>query len=599
MSPTIDNIAASQKRRLTTIVASDICGYSSLSEKDELSAIRLSDKVYSLFNKIVSAHDGRVFKRIADGFLAEFPSAHQAMRAALEYQATLLKLDNYPSVRTGIHVGDVIDRTDGDILGHGVNIAVRLQEQARENGILASLHVVNLLGQDKALVKTRRGNLALKNIDETIVAFDIESADIDGSIKYRSKNKRLRKPTSFNLIIGLFVVLAIVIWGWRNLSNIKIEAQITEISKNSFGINSLPDEPETLSSAYIRQVLSTLAESKTPSQKTAYALIRQGSVADAISELETSLGRNQFGSKPYIDTLHQIAALSYHHDPKKASAYYEGILEIDSTDRTAYLWLFRSYNHLGNYSNAKDLYNKHIVQDQELSDKAKLRLLMDLAFSQMLDTKFQSGADLLFQIESNVIKTNDARLLVEWQTSLSLALERLNRLDEAESLLVSTFAAYENMSEDTNLPRAYNIMGQIKEKRAKMQSEAFRHHMEEALNYYRLQKTYGQQLNKPVDIAEALYYIGNAYITLEEIDQAKQHLSESQLNSIARELTPLIYRNHIGLARIADFNGDENKACEHALKARKIETDERSFYISPDNAMAYAQLLEICLVEVD
>ena len=383
------------------------------------------------------------------------------------------------------------------------------------------------------------------------------------------------------------------------MSKIKIESQITEIAQNSFGINANPNEPEPLSSAYIRQVLATLAESKTPSQKAAYALIRQGSVADAIAKLETSLGSHRFGSKPYVETLHQIAALSYHHDPKKAAAHYEAILEIDGADRTAYLWLFRSYNHLGDFAKAQNLYYKHIIQDEELSDKAKLRLLMDLAFSQMLDTKFQSGADLLFQIENDVKATNDPRLLVEWQTSLSLALERLNRLDEAESLLVSTFAAYENMSEDTNLPRAYNIMGQIKEKRAKMHPEAFRHHMEEALNFYRLQKTYGQQLNKPVDIAESLYYLGNAYITLKEFDQAKQHLSESQLSSITRDLTPLIYRNHIGLARIAEFNGEENKACEHTEKAKKIGTDERSYYISPDNVSAYAQLLKACAIRVE
>ena len=130
MSTSQENIAESQKRRLTTIVASDVCGYSSLSEKDELSAIRVSDKIYSIFDKIISAHDGRVFKRIADGFLAEFPSAHQGMQAALEFQTAILKLSNSPGVRIGIHVGDVIDRADGDILGHGVNIAVRIQEQA-------------------------------------------------------------------------------------------------------------------------------------------------------------------------------------------------------------------------------------------------------------------------------------------------------------------------------------------------------------------------------------------------------------------------------------------------------------------------------------
>jgi len=65
----------SDERRLTTIVAVDICDYSAMSEVNETAAILLADEAYSSFQKIVDANNGRVFKRIADGFLAEFPSA--------------------------------------------------------------------------------------------------------------------------------------------------------------------------------------------------------------------------------------------------------------------------------------------------------------------------------------------------------------------------------------------------------------------------------------------------------------------------------------------------------------------------------------------
>ena len=62
------------KRRLTTILVADICGYSNLSEFDEAAAIKLADILHNSFSDIVSINGGRVFKRIADGFLAVFPS---------------------------------------------------------------------------------------------------------------------------------------------------------------------------------------------------------------------------------------------------------------------------------------------------------------------------------------------------------------------------------------------------------------------------------------------------------------------------------------------------------------------------------------------
>ena len=135
------------KRRLTSVVATDICGYSSLSEHSDELAIQTVEIIYSLFEKSTKQHQGRVFKRIADGFLAEFPSAESAVRAALVFTHSVKEasLDPLPSngstaVRTGIHLGDVTEREDGDLLGHGVNVAVRLQEHAQRNGIICLLY---------------------------------------------------------------------------------------------------------------------------------------------------------------------------------------------------------------------------------------------------------------------------------------------------------------------------------------------------------------------------------------------------------------------------------------------------------------------------
>ena len=149
-------IAASEnneRRRLTTVMAADICGYSRLAEANESAAIKTVEIIFAAFDSIVSAHHGRVFNRAGDGFLAEFPSAADGARAAMAFVNDIKSRDtispNAPNakVRVGLHVGDVADQPNGDLLGHGVNIAARLQSEAAPNGILVSLHAVNLVAR--------------------------------------------------------------------------------------------------------------------------------------------------------------------------------------------------------------------------------------------------------------------------------------------------------------------------------------------------------------------------------------------------------------------------------------------------------------------
>src|SRR5438045_2115387 len=86
-----------------------------------------------LIDPTVSAHNGRVFKRTGDGFLAEFRSVVAAVRCAVELQNAMIERnagvpgDRRIDFRIGVHLGDVIDESDGDVMGEGVNIAARLE----------------------------------------------------------------------------------------------------------------------------------------------------------------------------------------------------------------------------------------------------------------------------------------------------------------------------------------------------------------------------------------------------------------------------------------------------------------------------------------
>src|SRR5215813_4001726 len=135
---------AREQRRLAAILAGDVVGYSRLMGRDESGTLaRLREHRKQRFEPTLVRHGGRLVKLTGDGALAEFPSAVDALSAAIEFQQAMSEanreqLEDAAIVfRIGLHLGDLI--VDGDDLyGDGVNIAARPEAEAPAGGILIS-----------------------------------------------------------------------------------------------------------------------------------------------------------------------------------------------------------------------------------------------------------------------------------------------------------------------------------------------------------------------------------------------------------------------------------------------------------------------------
>src|SRR5262245_8399175 len=132
------------ERRLSAILAADVAGYSRLMHRDEETThARLTEVLKDAVYPAISEHGGRVVKCTGDGFLAEFPSAVEAVRAAVQFQTRIHELttneaeDRRLAFRVGVNIGDVIVEPH-DIFGDGVNIAARLESIAEPGGICIS-----------------------------------------------------------------------------------------------------------------------------------------------------------------------------------------------------------------------------------------------------------------------------------------------------------------------------------------------------------------------------------------------------------------------------------------------------------------------------
>src|ERR1700756_2684424 len=132
-------------RKIAAIVFADIVGYSRLAGADEDRTLsRLRGLGSDLIDPAIDAHHGRIVKRTGDGSLIEFRSVVDAVRCAIEVQNGLIErnaglpTERRIEFRVGIHLGDVVEEADGDLMGDGVNIAARLQGLADPGGVCLS-----------------------------------------------------------------------------------------------------------------------------------------------------------------------------------------------------------------------------------------------------------------------------------------------------------------------------------------------------------------------------------------------------------------------------------------------------------------------------
>jgi adenylate cyclase len=171
----------SETRKIAAILVADIVGYSTLAGADEERTLaRLRALRSDLIDPTIAVHHGRVVKRTGDGALVEFRSVVDAVRCAIEVQRGLLERnaglppERRIEFRVGIHLGDVVEESDGDLMGDGVNIAARLEGIAKPGAICLSEQAYWQVKGRLDLAVIDLGPTQLKNIAEPIRVYALD-----------------------------------------------------------------------------------------------------------------------------------------------------------------------------------------------------------------------------------------------------------------------------------------------------------------------------------------------------------------------------------------------------------------------------------------
>src|SRR6202045_944768 len=170
-----------ETRKIAAILAADVVGFSRLTGSDEDRTLaRLRALRSDLIDPTIAVHNGRVVKRTGDGALVEFRSVVDAVRCAVEVQNGMVERnaglppERRIEFRIGIHLGDGVEESDGDLMGDGVNIAARLQGVAKPGGICISDDAYRQ-GKGRLDIKVSDlGPVPLKNIAEPMRAYSLE-----------------------------------------------------------------------------------------------------------------------------------------------------------------------------------------------------------------------------------------------------------------------------------------------------------------------------------------------------------------------------------------------------------------------------------------
>jgi len=164
------------ERKLSTILAADVVGFSKMMAADEEGTLEILKNRRFVIDNSIKEQGGRIFGSAGDSVIAEFDSPVKATECGVQFQSKMQALndniakDQQMVFRVGIHIGDVMISED-NLFGDAVNIAARLEAEAKPGGLCLSKTVVDIVGGKLKVSFEDGGDLELKNIDHPVQAF--------------------------------------------------------------------------------------------------------------------------------------------------------------------------------------------------------------------------------------------------------------------------------------------------------------------------------------------------------------------------------------------------------------------------------------------
>jgi len=204
-------------RKLAAILSADVVGYSKLMADNEAATVNTLKQYRDAVERVINQHDGRIVNAPGDNMLAEFPSAVEAVQAAVEIQRNIegrnaeLQEDRRMHFRIGLNLGDVIAEEDGTIYGDGVNIAARMEALAEEGGICISGTIHDAVEGKLDFGFDFLGERQVKNIEKPVRVYRVRGGA--ASLRQKPGSRASRRWRTLGVLATVVVMVgAIAVW---------------------------------------------------------------------------------------------------------------------------------------------------------------------------------------------------------------------------------------------------------------------------------------------------------------------------------------------------------------------------------------------------
>ena len=572
-------------RRLTTVVAADICGYSRLAANNEAAALKTVSIIAAAFERVVERRRGRIFHRAGDGFLAEFQSASEGVLAALEFvediraRDTLSPANPGAFVRAGVHVGDVVEQEDGDLLGHGVNIAFRLQENAEISGVLISSHTVGLVDGKIGAQFRKVGAVNLRNIDEPIEAYEASLAKAHKRPRLGlSRQLRQLPPGVFASFLVLLLVLAANLFVLSRTAKQNaafqvalqteeqieaLNAKIETLTKSVLDQNS--PQPDPTYEDAVRNSVSAILAANNALYAPAIEHISNGEIMHAVRALKDVLAtqrENGAASGDLVLTLRALAALAYYEDPKLAlSAYkelYEDYKQNDAQTLNLLGDLYLSVKNDPYQARAMYLALKRLNNRSPQADvQAELGLGKSFWYLKEFTASEQHLKEALRLAQVHQLEIQEARALASLG-SLNIFTKDYR---EAEKYRLGALAIERILRNEAAIGRSLNMLAAIA-----THTDRF----EEAIERLTEAMALRQKLGDKRGVASVHINFGRAYYGKGDYQSSAENYIAALEISETLDIPNTIALSFEGLSLIAAVSEDEECVCQHVNSALSI-----------------------------
>lgn len=282
--------------RMTSIVSVDVAGYSKRTEADATDSAREVLALRGRLNAIAARHGGRIFNTAGDSIMMEFAAAKEALAAICEL------LDDRPlsepETRVGAHLGDVTVAANGDLLGHGVNVAARLMAQAKPGRALISGALRDALGYTERPLHPL-GELALAKMDTRVAAFEISAQTAESRARPLASRTRPFFRRRRGLIAAIGIALAAATIGILELGPFGLSGKLENQSTPSttplrvavLPFDALSDSSDLrhFASGVTDEIISTLSDNQVQTISRSESVALRGATQD---EVIAKLGAN-------------------------------------------------------------------------------------------------------------------------------------------------------------------------------------------------------------------------------------------------------------------------------------------------------------------